>query len=92
MDCSAVVLNKLLTERNLDIWSRIKLVYLDPAFSGLYSAISKYYDNYSKIPSLISVVYRVQKVIQPYLVCQSTHPRTQAIAQTHDKNRRDWQD
>lgn len=51
MDCSAVVLNKLLTERNLDIWSRIKLVYLDPAFSGLYSAISKYYDNYSKIPS-----------------------------------------
>ena len=51
MDCSAVVLNKLLTERNLDIWSRIKLVYLDPAFSGLYSAISKYYDSYSKIPS-----------------------------------------
>lgn len=51
MDCSAVVLNKLLSERNLDIWSRLKLVFLDPAFSSLYSAISKYYDNYSNIPS-----------------------------------------
>lgn len=51
MDCSAIVLNKLLTERNLDIWSRLKLAFLDPAFSSLYSAISKYYDNYSNVPS-----------------------------------------
>lgn len=51
MDCSAIVLNKLLVERNLDIWSRLKLAFLDPAFSSLYSAISKYYDNYSNIPS-----------------------------------------
>jgi replicative DNA helicase len=51
MDCSAIVLNKLLQERNLDIWSRLKLVFLDPAFSSLYSAVSKYYDNYSNIPS-----------------------------------------
>lgn len=51
MDCSAVVLNKLLTERSLDIWSRLKLVFLDPAFSSLYSAINKYYDNYNAIPS-----------------------------------------
>lgn len=51
MDCSAIVLNKLLTERNLDIWSRLKLVFLDPAFSSLYSAINKYYDTYNTIPS-----------------------------------------
>lgn len=51
MDCSAIVLNKLLKDRDLDIWSRIKLVFLDPAFSSLYSAISKYYDQYSTIPS-----------------------------------------
>ena len=51
MDCSAIVLNKLLAERNLDIWSRLKLVFLDPAFSSLYSAVSKYYDNYNTIPS-----------------------------------------
>lgn len=51
MDCSAIVLNKLLTERNLDIWARLKLVFLDAAFSSLYSAIKKYYDNYSAIPS-----------------------------------------
>ena len=51
MDCSAIVLNKLLEERSLDIWARLKLVFLDPAFSSLYSAISKYYDTYSNIPS-----------------------------------------
>ncbi len=51
MDCSAIVLNKLLTERSMDIWSRLKLVFLDPAFSSLYSAVKKYYDNYSAIPS-----------------------------------------
>lgn len=51
MDCSAIVLNKLLAERNLDIWSRLKLVFLDPAFSSLYSAVSKYYDTYNTIPS-----------------------------------------
>jgi replicative DNA helicase len=51
MDCSAIVLNKLLNDRDLNIWSRIKLVFLDPAFSSLYSAISKYYDTYSTIPS-----------------------------------------
>lgn len=51
MDCSAIVLNKLLTERSIEIWSRIKLIYLDPAFSSLYSAIARYYEEYSRIPS-----------------------------------------
>ena len=51
MDCSAIVLNKLLAERNLDLWAKLKLVFLDPAFSSLYSAISRYYDTYSAIPS-----------------------------------------
>ena len=51
MDTSAIVLNKLLRGRDLELWSKLKLVYLDPAFSSLYSAIGKYYDNYSTIPS-----------------------------------------
>ncbi len=51
MDISAVVLNKLLTEQNLDIWAKIKLVYLDPAFSTLYAAISRHYEKYSTIPT-----------------------------------------
>lgn len=51
MDCSAVVLNKLLSERSQELWARLKLAFLDPAFSSLYSAISKHYDKYSAIPS-----------------------------------------
>lgn len=51
MDCSAIVLNKLLLERNLDIWAKLKLAFLDSAYSSLYSAISRHYDKYSAVPS-----------------------------------------
>ncbi len=51
MDVSAVVLSKLLTEQNLDIWAKLKLVYLDSAFTSLYSAINKHYEKYSALPS-----------------------------------------
>ena len=50
MDVSAVVLNKLLTEQSLDIWAKLKLVFLDPAYSSLYSVINKYYEKYSGLP------------------------------------------
>lgn len=51
MDISAIVLNKLLTERNIDIWAKLKHAFIDPAYSSIYSAISRYYDKYSNIPS-----------------------------------------
>ena len=51
MDISAVVINKLLTEKNLDVWSKLKLAFLDPAYSSVYSLVTKYYDKYSTIPS-----------------------------------------
>ena len=51
MDTSAVVLNKLLTERNLEIWAKLKLVFLDAAYSSLYGQINKYYEKYSAVPS-----------------------------------------
>lgn len=51
MDISAVVLNKILIEKNLDVWSKLKLAFLDPAYSSVYSLITKYYDKYSDIPS-----------------------------------------
>lgn len=51
MDISAVVINKLLTEKNLDVWSKLKLAFLDPAYSSVYSLITRYYDKYSIIPS-----------------------------------------
>lgn len=51
MDISAVLINKLLTEKNLDVWAKLKLAFLDPAYSSLYSAINRYYTKYSTIPS-----------------------------------------
>lgn len=51
MDISATVLNKLLSEQNIEIWSKLKLVYIDPAYSSLYSVINKHYETYGNIPS-----------------------------------------
>lgn len=51
MDCSAIVLNKLLLERNLDIWAKLKLAFLDSAYATVYSAISRHYDKHSSVPS-----------------------------------------
>jgi replicative DNA helicase len=51
MDISAVVLNKLINENNLEVWSKLKLAFLDSAYSSIYSAINRYYGNYSKIPT-----------------------------------------
>lgn len=51
MDVSAVVLNKLLSEQSLDIWAKLKLVFLDPAYSSLYSVINKHYERYNKLPN-----------------------------------------
>lgn len=51
MDVSAVLLNKLISEGNLDIWAKLKLVFLDPAYSSVYSVINKHYTKYSTIPT-----------------------------------------
>jgi len=51
LDTSAVVLHKLLAEQNLELWARLKLVFLDPAYSSLYSAINKHYEKYNNVPS-----------------------------------------
>jgi replicative DNA helicase len=51
MDVSAVVLNKLLQEQSLDIWAKLKLVFLDSAYSSLYSIINKHYEKYGALPN-----------------------------------------
>lgn len=60
MDISAVLINKLLTEKNLDVWAKLKLAFLDPSYSSLYTAINRYYTNYHNIPSFdeLEVVVR----------------------------------
>jgi replicative DNA helicase len=40
-----------LKEQSLEHWARIKLAYLDPAYSSVFVAISKHYDAYSAIPT-----------------------------------------
>lgn len=50
MDIGAIVLHKLLQDKSLDAWAKLRLSFLDPAYSSLYSAINKYYNTYNCIP------------------------------------------
>lgn len=51
MDVSAVVLAKLLSEQDLNVYSKLKLVFLDPSYSSIYAVINKHYEKYGNIPS-----------------------------------------
>jgi replicative DNA helicase len=51
MDISAIVLNKLLGSQDLESFSRVKLSFLDPAYSSIFSAVNRHYEKYSTVPS-----------------------------------------
>lgn len=51
MDISAIVLYKLLDQKSLETWSKLKLAFLDSAYSSVYSAIHRFYEAHAKIPS-----------------------------------------
>ena len=51
MDISAVLINKLLVEKNLDVWAKLKSAFLDPSYTSLYTHINRHYAKYSDIPS-----------------------------------------
>jgi replicative DNA helicase len=51
MDISAIVLYKLLDQKNLEVWGKLKLAFLDPAYSSVYGAVHRHYENYSEVPS-----------------------------------------
>ncbi len=51
MDISAIVLNKLLSSQDLESFARVKLSFIDPAYSSVFSAISRHYTKYSIVPS-----------------------------------------
>jgi replicative DNA helicase len=51
VDTSAVLLKKLLDEGSIDLWAKLKLTFLDSAYSAVYSAISRHYIKYNKLPT-----------------------------------------
>lgn len=50
-DTSAIVLNKVLLEKNLDVWSKLKLSFIDSAYTAVYGSITRHYDKYGEIPT-----------------------------------------
>lgn len=61
MDVSALVLNKLLLEKNLDIWAKLKLAFIDASYSSVYSAVNRYYDKYGALPSFDELELTLQR-------------------------------
>jgi replicative DNA helicase len=55
MDPSAVVLNKLLQSPDMEVYSKLKLAFLDPAYSSVYSAIERHYQKFGDLPNFESL-------------------------------------
>jgi KaiC/GvpD/RAD55 family RecA-like ATPase len=55
IDTSAIVLNKIIVEQDLETWSKLKVSFLDAAYSSVYRFISKFYDKFGHIPSFIEL-------------------------------------
>ena len=51
MDISALLLKKLLTTPNLEVWSKLRLVFLDPAYSSVFIRMQNYYETYNDLPN-----------------------------------------
>lgn len=49
-DIGAIVLHKVLKDKSLDGWSKLKLSFFNAAYAGVYSAVTKYYNKYNRIP------------------------------------------
>ena len=41
----------------MELWARLKLVYIDPAYSGLFSSVARHYERYNQIPGFDDLEY-----------------------------------
>ncbi len=51
MDCSAIVLNRLIVEGNIDVWAKLKLAFLGAEYTSAYAAITRHYEKYAILPT-----------------------------------------
>lgn len=68
-DIGAVVLHKVIKEKSLEGWSKLKLSFFNAAFLPVYSAINKYYGKYNRIPDFAEL----DLYVRDSLVKQNLH-------------------
>lgn len=51
----AIVLYKIIEDQSLHGWSRLKLMFLDPAYISIFNAINNYYNRYNKLPNFLEL-------------------------------------
>lgn len=51
MDITAVTLKLLLGSGDLEAYGKIKLAYISPEYTSIFTAVKKHYSDYSKLPS-----------------------------------------
>jgi len=61
-DISGIILNRILAdpENSLEAWARLKLSFLGTEYTSIYSAIAKYYNKNSKLPSFADLEITVR--------------------------------
>jgi replicative DNA helicase len=62
-DIGAIVLHKLLQEKSLDGWSRLKLSFFNASYTSVYSAINKFYSRYNRIPDFEELSIHIRDTV-----------------------------
>lgn len=73
MNTGGVVLHKILLDKDLDQWSKLKGEYFSAELRPAFRAISKFYDSYNKLPTFedLALVSRNQVVKNTILLLES---------------------
>lgn len=55
-----LILSKILLDKDLNAWSKLKYQYFEPPYTAIYQQIAKFYEKHSKLPSFeeLEVVIR----------------------------------
>ncbi len=54
-DIGAFVLHKVIKNKDLSAWSRLKLTFFDQAYTSVFTAINNYYNKYNQIPNFSEI-------------------------------------
>jgi len=74
MDIGAVVLHKVIEEASLEGWARLRLAYFPSAYTSVFTAINKFYTNYSALPTFaeLTLIYERSPTISGAIAALET--------------------
>ena len=60
-DIGSLVLHKVIKNKDLSAWSRLKLVFFDSAYTNVFNSLVSYYNKYNEIPNFSEIALKLER-------------------------------